>query len=198
LNSTKSVSFSAPICRMSSGVTSPSARFLMASQVMTGFGGKDREVCGALIFIPAGAVQSRRRRPVIGTSRKWFRRRAIGQSRERGPTWRPVASVPLHAGTDPDLSHERGCPGAGPGRSDACFSRVAIVLATEPRGLPSWQRHSEAGAAARAEAAVARPGRARLDVCDSPSAPGLLDRPFRATTIRILRKHGTYPGSLRP
>ena len=56
------------------------------------------------------------------------------------------------------------------------------------------QRHSEAGAAARAEAAVARPGCARLDVGDSTSAPGLLDRPFRATTIRILRRHGTYPG----
>ena len=66
------------------------------------------------------------------------------------------------------------------------------------RRLSAWQRHSEAGAAARAEAAVARPGRARLDVGDSPSAPGLPDRPFRATTIRILRRHGTYPGSLRP
>ena len=67
-----------------------------------------------------------------------------------------------------------------------------------PPLLQPWQRHSEAGAAARAEAAVARPGRARLDVGDSPSAPGLLDRPFRATTIGILRRHGTYPGSLRP
>jgi hypothetical protein len=41
---------------------------------------------------------------------------------------------------------------------------------SRPRLVPAWQRHSEAGAAARAEAVVARPGRARLDLGDRSSA----------------------------
>jgi hypothetical protein len=39
-----------------------------------------------------------------------------------------------------------------------------------------WQRHSQAGAAARTEAVVARPGRARLDVSDRDTTSSSLDR----------------------
>jgi hypothetical protein len=46
-----------------------------------------------------------------------------------------------------------------------------------------WQRHSGSGAAARAEAIVARPGRARLDVGDCNSAPSLLGSRLPASTI---------------
>jgi len=46
----------------------------------------------------------------------------------------------------------------------------------------AWQRHSEAGAAGRAEAVVPRPARARLDVVDRDSAR-FAGRRFRASTI---------------
>ena len=59
-------------------------------------------------------------------------------------------------------------------------------------------RHSEAGADARAEAVVARPGRARLDVGDCDSAPGLLGGRFRASTITRCVAKGPTGGPPRP
>ena len=46
------------------------------------------------------------------------------------------------------------------------------------RRLGTWQRHSEAGGAARAEAVVARPGPAGLDVGGSRNARGFSGRPL--------------------
>ena len=45
--------------------------------------------------------------------------------------------------------------------------RQAVVRQPAELTITEWQRHSEAGAAARVEAVVARPGRARLDVGES-------------------------------
>ena len=49
------------------------------------------------------------------------------------------------------------------------------VSNSQPPLFMPWQRHSEAGAAARAEAVVTRPGRARVDVGESTSGANLLD-----------------------
>ena len=60
--------------------------------------------------------------------------------------------------------------------------------------LLAWQRHSEARAAARAEAVVARSVPARLDVGDCDSAPGLLGGRFRASTITCCTGTGRTEG----
>jgi hypothetical protein len=62
----------------------------------------------------------------------------------------------------------------------------------------TWQRHSEAGAAARAEAVVARPGPGRLDGGDCDTAPGLLAGRFPASTITSCVGTGRTAGLLRP
>ena len=63
-----------------------------------------------------------------------------------------------------------------------------------PPLLQPWQRHSEARAAARAEAVVARSVPARLDVGDCDSAPGLLGGRFRASTITCCTGTGRTEG----
>ena len=66
------------------------------------------------------------------------------------------------------------------------------------RRLLAWQRHSEAGAAAKAEAVVAR-SRPRTPGCGrSGQRTGFAGPPIQSNHDRILRRHGTYPGSLRP
>ena len=66
----------------------------------------------------------------------------------------------------------------------AQFGDQRPVKTAEPAPLsPPWQRHSEAGAAARAEAVAARPGRARLDARDCDSAPSLPGSRLPASTI---------------
>ena len=60
--------------------------------------------------------------------------------------------------------------------------------------MQSWQRHSEARAAARAEAVVARSVPARLDIGDCDSAPGLLGGRFRASTITCCMGTGRTEG----
>ena len=74
------------------------------------------------------------------------------------------------------------------------FSRIGVVSVGRRRRARSWQRHSEAGAAARAEAVVARPVPARLDVGDCDSAPGLLGGRFRASTITCRMGTGRAEG----
>ena len=54
-------------------------------------------------------------------------------------------------------------------RADDRVHAEALVPSGVGRLVLTWQRHSETRAAARAEAAVARPGRAGLDVGDSPA-----------------------------
>jgi hypothetical protein len=85
----------------------------------------------------------------------------------------------------------RDPPTAGPGPTIA--SRVST---SQPPLALAWQRHSEAGAAGRAEAVVPRPARARLDVVDRDSAR-FAGRRFRASTITSCV--GTdFWGPLRP
>ena len=74
----------------------------------------------------------------------------------------------------------RGCSAPGPPRFRPPASRPNRQRGAVPL---SWQRHSDTGAAARAEAVVARSGSPRLDVGDCDSAPSLLDRRFLASTI---------------
>ena len=74
------------------------------------------------------------------------------------PPPRSVLALPVDASL-PLIGETRHPPAAG---------QSARPAARRGRS-GSWQRHSEAGAAARAEAAVARPGRARLDVGKSES-----------------------------
>ena len=74
------------------------------------------------------------------------------------------------------------------------LSANPIVRTIEPARLPAWQRHSEAGAAARVEAVVTRSGPARLDVGDCDSAPGLLGGRFRASTITCCVAKGRTGG----
>ncbi len=73
---------------------------------------------------------------------------------------------------------------------------------SRPRGRRDyrepWQRHSEARAAARVEAVVPRPARARLDAGDSHSAPSLLGGRFRASRITCYMGTGRTEGPLRP
>jgi hypothetical protein len=69
------------------------------------------------------------------------------------------------------------------GRARNWLSRRAAMCVGWRRRARSWQRHSGAGAAGRAEAVVARPGPAGLDVSDCDSAPALLGARLRASTI---------------
>ena len=87
-------------------------------------------------------------------------------------------------------------PAAGCAEHTTRGSRAAAT-AQPTRLLQPWQRHSEARTAARAEAVVARPGRARLDASDHDRAPSLLDRRSRSSTVTSVRRHGPYRRSPR-
>ena len=67
---------------------------------------------------------------------------------------------------------------------------------TAARRLSAWQRHSEAGAAARAEAVVAPQGPARPDV-RGPTGHRVCWSRFRASTVTFMRRHGPYRRSPR-
>ena len=60
-----------------------------------------------------------------------------------------------------------------------------------------WQRDSTARTAARAEAVVARPDRACLDVSDRGRTSSSLDRQSRASTVTFVRRHGPHRRSPR-
>ena len=96
-------------------------------------------------------------------------------------------------------------PGELPGRltatpivSNAQFDHHgAVTTAWSTRLLQPWLRHSEAGAAARAEAVLPRPDRARLDVSDRGRTSSSLDRQSRASTVTFVRRHGPHRRSPR-
>jgi len=73
-----------------------------------------------------------------------------------------------------------------------------VVPSGAARLLSAWQRRSEARAAARAEAVVARSVPARLHVRDRDGATGLLCGRFPASTITCCMGTGRTEGPLRP
>ena len=84
---------------------------------------------------------------------------------------------------------------AAAGCAERTTRRSGTVTATRSTRLPQpWQRRSEARAAARAEAVVARSVAARLDVGDCDSAPGLPGGRFRASTITCCTGTGRTEG----
>ena len=129
-------------------------------------------------FTPAMHKPSRSR--PAGSARYCFStRRPTPRARidRRGSATRVIGSRRAIAGfasCPPFLCHE---PRSGSWRI-LPLEAVAAARTTAPGGrssatsrLQPWQRHGEAGGAARAEAVVARPGRARLDVGDRDNIP---------------------------
>ena len=61
---------------------------------------------------------------------------------------------------------------------------------SEPQLLGAWQRYSEAGAAARAEAVVAPQGRARPGCARSRQGTEFAGSRFRSSTVKFVPRHG--------
>ena len=97
--------------------------------------------------------------------------------------WIPMGTIALTA-ERPSARHRAGA------------SLVAIGPARPATtGRPdSWQRHSEAGAAVRAEAVVPRPGPARPGCGRLRQRPELAGRPTPSKHNHVLRRHGPYRG----
>ena len=110
------------------------------------------------------------------------------------PKPRRQAAAPVQGGATPRI---RGRLSAAAGCGEHTVRWSPTVTTTQSTRLSEpWQRHSEAGAAARAKAVVARSGRARLDVGDCDSTPGLLGGRFRASTITSCVGTGRFEGPL--
>ena len=99
----------------------------------------------------------------------------------------PGRREPTHRTCDPFRAQS-------PGPQSRSRTTASSPRCSQPQPLDAWQRHSEARAAARAEAVVARSVPARLDVGDCDSAPGLLGRRFRASTITCCMGTGPTEG----
>jgi hypothetical protein len=115
---------------------------------------------------------------------------------DRGGT---VASGLLACGVRPMPRESDGAAGAA-GLKLHGYRSAGAEPAVRRAGRDGWwrgKRHSEAGAAARAEAVVARPDRACLDVSDRDMTSSSLDRQSRASTVTFVRRHGPHRRSSR-
>ena len=108
------------------------------------------------------------------------------------PKPRRQAAAPVRGGATP-RARGRLSAAAGCGEHTARWSPTVTTTQSTRLSEP-WQRHSEARAAARAEAVAARSVPARLDVGDCDSAPGLLGGRFRASTITCCMGTGRTEG----
>jgi hypothetical protein len=121
------------------------------------------------------------------------RRRAAASTRSSGA--RSVLLVVRSGSAAPGAG---GRVSAAAGCAERTIRRWMAITTTHATRLPQpWQRHSEVGAAARAEAVVARPDRARLDVSDRGTSSSSLDRQSRASTVTFVRRHGPHRRSPR-
>ena len=145
---------------------------------------------------PRGAARDRRSRrdAPLRVLEVWGRFRSTLLWILRSHAARPAASVqrsqaPRAGGR---LSAAAGC-----GEHTARWSPTVTTTQSARLSEP-WQRHSEARAAARAEAVVARSVAARPGCRHCDSALGLLGGRFRASTITCCMGTGRAEGPLRP
>jgi hypothetical protein len=111
----------------------------------------------------------------IGSSLGPERSSGLARPRDRNAR-RAMAGVVQPLATPLPRLQQRPRGTAPPRCGSGTFSRLpSRRRSSAPSRLPPWQRHSEAGAAARAEAVVAPPGPTRPDVRDHDRAPSLLD-----------------------
>ena len=149
--------------------------------------------------------------PLAGRGTQYRSRRTTPRSSHRTPAPGPIASgdAPNRTRAGCCFVVERASCGAPTDRSPDTQVRLAtpagaaiatgdaVVRAGGSARLHPWQRHSDPGPAARAEAVVAPPGTNRPGCARSRQGTEFAESRFRASRVTFMRRQRPYRRSLR-